>query len=79
MKVLLTVLFFAIVIWCMTQYRAVMAKQFTLVRWIEDDTVGVMPLSAVEGKDCMPCVGATVDMRWRGKKTYEAEILRISR
>ena len=78
MRVLFAVLFFAIVICCMAQYRAVMAKQFTLVRWIEDDTIGVMPISAVEGKDCMPCVGASIDMHWRGKKTYKAEILRIS-
>ena len=59
-----------------------MAKEFTLVRWVEDDTVGIMPLTAVvAGTNCtsMPCVGAVVDMRWRGRKTYEAEILRISR
>ena len=55
-----------------------MAKEFTLVRWIEDDTIGAMPLSAV-AEDSRPYAGAVVDMRWRGKKTYEAEILKISR
>ena len=38
-----------------------------------------MLLTAVVARtDCtsMPCVGAVVDMQWRGK-TYKAEILRI--
>ena len=43
------------------------AKEYTLVWWIEDDTVGVMPLSAVNNES-RPCKGDIVDMRWRGKK-----------
>ena len=43
------------------------AKEYTLVRWIEDDTVGVMPLSAVNNES-RPYAGDIVDMRWRGKK-----------
>ena len=53
------------------------SKQFALVRWTEDEKVGVMPISAVV-KDYTPYVGAIVKMRWRGKKLYEAEILKIS-
>ena len=52
--------------------------QFCLVRWIEDDQVGVMPVSSVS-KDSKPVVGAEVDMRWKGKAVYKAEILKISR
>lgn len=52
-------------------------KQFALVRWTEDEMVGVMPISAVM-KDYTPYVGAVVKMKWRGKKAYEAEILKIS-
>ena len=55
-------------------------KEFTLVRWVEDDTVGIMAISAATNESkSKPYVGAVVNMRWRGKKTYEAEILRISR
>ena len=38
-----------------------MAKEFTLVRWIEDDTIGEMPLSAV-AKESRPYAGAVVDI-----------------
>ena len=48
-----------------------MAKEFTLVWWIEDDTIGVMPISAV-AKDSRPYAGAVVDMRWRGKKNLRS-------
>ena len=44
-----------------------MAKEFTLVWWIEDDTVGIMPLLAVT-KESRPYAGAVVDMRWSGNK-----------
>ena len=53
------------------------SKQFVLVRWTEDEMVGVMPISAVM-KDYTPQVGAVVKMKWRGKQVYEAEILKIS-
>lgn len=51
-------------------------KQFALTRWLIDETVGVMPLTAVK-KDQKPHVGAYVDMKYLGK-FYEAEILKIS-
>lgn len=53
------------------------SKKFVLVRWMEDETVGVMPISAVM-EDYTPYSGAIVKMRWRGKKLYDAEILKIS-
>ena len=52
-------------------------KEFAFVRWMEDETVDIMWLSAV-AKGYDPFVGATVKMRWRGKREYEAEILKIS-
>ena len=51
-------------------------KQFALVRWTEDEAVGVMPISMVM-QDYTPYAGAIVKMRWRGKKLYDAEILKI--
>ena len=54
------------------------SKEYVLVRWIEDESVGVMPLSAV-AKGYSPSPGATIRMKWRGKKEYEAEVLKISR
>ena len=52
-------------------------QQLCLVCWVENDQVGVMPVSSVS-KDYKPRVGVTVDMRWKGKITYKAEILKIS-
>ena len=50
---------------------------FVLVRWVEDNSIGVMPVSAAEkGTRLFP--GLTTSMKWR-KKKYEAEILKISR
>ena len=43
------------------------AKEYTLVWWIKDDTVGVMLLSAVTNESRL-CADDIVDMRWRGKK-----------
>ena len=50
----------------------------SVVRWIEDDQVGIMPVSSVS-KDSKPVVGAVLDMRWKVKAVYKAEILKISR
>ena len=61
-----------------TDARSCNGKEFALVRWLEDETVGVMPLSSVK-KGYNPFAGATVKMKWRGKREYEAEILKISR
>ena len=68
---------FCVVLYIRVVTAPMAAKEYTLVRWIEDDTVGVMPLSAVTNES-RPCAGDVVDMRWRGKKTYESEILKIS-
>ena len=47
-----------------------MAKEFTLVRWIEDDTIGVMPLSAV-AKESRPYAGAVVDIIYAVEPTKQ--------
>ena len=52
-------------------------RQFVLVRWLDDETVSVMPLSAV-CKDDRAYVGAVVKVRWNGWKLYDAEIMKIS-
>ena len=51
-------------------------KSFALTRWVTDETVSVMPLTAVK-KSQTPHVGAFVDVKYLGK-FYEAEILVIS-
>jgi len=48
-----------------------------LVRWLDDERVGVMPSSAVKN-DEKAYVGSFVEFRW-GKSFYDAEILKISR
>ncbi|XP_019860258.1 PREDICTED: uncharacterized protein LOC100637058 isoform X2 [Amphimedon queenslandica] len=53
------------------------AKSFMLVRWLEDEKVGVMPVSAAK-TGVKPYVGAYIDVKWTRGKYYEAEILRIS-
>lgn len=56
-----------------------MSNEFVLVRWVEDESFGVMPLSAVppkEREDVYP--GQFVRMKWRGKKLYEVEVLKVS-
>ena len=47
-----------------------------LVRWFSDETVGVMPISAVQ-KGEKVYVGAVVNMKFKSKM-YEAEILKLS-
>lgn len=47
--------------------------RFALVRWIVDESVGVMPMSATK----KVFVGATVEMKFQ-KIFYDAEILKIS-
>ena len=52
-------------------------KECALVRWLIDETVGVMPLSAIRpGQQSF--VGAVIDMKYQSK-FFEAEILKISR
>lgn len=51
-------------------------KSFALTRWVIDETVSAMPLTAVK-KGQTPHVGAFVNVKYLGK-FYEAEILMIS-
>lgn len=51
-------------------------KLFILVRWLVDETVGVMPLTALH-RDCRAHVGAVVEVKY-GRKFYQAEVLKIS-
>jgi len=53
-------------------------KTFVLVRWLEDETVSVMPLTAIH-QDFTAHVGAVVRVKWGGRKYYDAEILKKSR
>ena len=52
-------------------------KEFVLVRWIEEDQIGVMPISAVV-KTKPLSVGAVVGVKWKPGQVYDAEILKIS-
>lgn len=49
---------------------------FALVRWLEEESVGVMPLSAVRSGQ-KTFVSAIVQMKYQGRY-YEAQILEIS-
>lgn len=51
-------------------------QEFALVRWLVDESVGVMPVTAVK-KGLEAYVGVVVAMRFH-KKLYDAEILKIS-
>ena len=51
-------------------------SSFMLVRWLEDERVGVMPVSAAK-PGLKPYVGAFVNVKWM-RGYYEAEILCIS-
>ena len=51
-------------------------KEFILVRWLQDETVGVMPQSAVQ-KDSHVYVGAVTQVKY-GRRFFDAEILKVS-
>ncbi len=54
-------------------------RKYVLVRWLEDEKVGVMPFTNIIKGRAYP--GATVDMKWGSRKSvkvYEAESLKIS-
>ena len=54
-----------------------MPKEFALVRWIEEESVGVMPSSsAPKGVKLYP--GLKTKMKWKVKKFYDVEILKVS-
>ena len=50
--------------------------EFALVRWVDEESVGVMPTSAVRSGQKV-YVGSFADMKYNGKY-YEVEILKIS-
>ncbi len=53
-------------------------KKFLLVSWVEDQTVGVMPMSAVHKDSAQNIVaGSVIKVKW-SSKYYEAEIIKIS-
>ena len=53
-------------------------KQYILVRWLEDESVGIMPISAVhKDSQAQTHVGAVVDIKF-GRRYYTGEILQIS-
>lgn len=56
--------------------EATTRKSFCLLRWIEEDKVGIMPISAVK-KDQIATVGSVVDVKYQSK-FYPAEILVVS-
>ena len=54
-------------------------SEFVLIHWVEDESYGVMPLSAVppkEQEDVYP--GQFTRMKWRGEKLYDVEVLKVS-
>ena len=51
-------------------------KKFCLLRWIEDETVSVLPTTAAKtGQNLYP--GVYAEFKWL-RTVYEAEVLRIS-
>lgn len=53
-------------------------KTFILVRWLEDETVGVMPIGAVHAINHQEIkAGVEAKVKW-GRKLFTAEILQIS-
>ena len=51
------------------------SNKYCLVRWLEDESVGVMPLSSSKTPDVY--VGKMTEFKYCGKY-YDAEILKIS-
>lgn len=51
-------------------------KRFVLVRWLEDESVGVVPVSAVHA-DSRVYVGALAKVKY-GRKFFDAELLQTS-
>ena len=53
-------------------------KKFALVRWLDEEQIGVMPVSAAPNVESM-FVGSITQMKWnKGKKLYDVEILKVS-
>ena len=49
-------------------------KEFVLMRWLDEDQIAVMPMSAIV-KDKAVYVGAVVEIKWKPREVYDAEIL----
>ena len=50
-----------------------------MARWLDDESVGVMPISAVKtDANSSVHVGAFVEVKWGRGKYYDAEILKLS-
>ena len=53
--------------------------KYVLVRWMEEDKLGVMPITAIPpGKRNDAFLGLITPMKWSGGKTYHAELLQLS-
>lgn len=53
--------------------------KYMLVRWVEEESVGVMPSTAVHKEDkAKAIIGDIVRLKWSGKQYYDAEILKTS-
>ena len=50
--------------------------KFALVSWLEEGSVGVMPITAAKDREKLR-IGAVVPMKFHGK-FYDAELLKIS-
>lgn len=55
----------------------VSTMKYYLVRWIAEESIGIMPSSSLHNED-NEAVGAVVRLKWSSKQYYDAEILKIS-
>ena len=54
-------------------------KKFALVKWLDEEQIRVMPVSAAPNIESM-FIGSITQMKWnKGKKLYDVEILKVSR
>lgn len=51
--------------------------KFALVRWVDEESVGVMPTKVARNPEEL-YVGCLTEMRWKGKKFYDVEVLKLS-
>ena len=59
-------------------FNVKMPKKYALVKWLEDESMGVMPLSAAKVGAADLFAGMKTKMKWNGKKWYDVQILKIS-
>ena len=54
-------------------------RGFVLVRWLEEESIGVMPVRSIHEDDHdRVFVGAFVRVKWTTNKYYDTEILKLS-